>query len=84
MREEQVCVAVGASARGADGGRLYACVEELAAIGFDEIEMQLRADGGVAGSALGEEEHGVFGSDGIGIVDLAKELAGVAELRLEF
>jgi hypothetical protein len=80
MREEQVCVAVGTPAGGADGGGLYACVEKLAAIGFDEIEMQLRADGGMARSALSEEEHGVFGSDGVGIVDLAEELARIAEL----
>ena len=62
----------------------YAGVEELTAVGFEEVEVDLRAEVGVAGSAGGEEEHGVFVADGVGVVDLGEESGRVGELAFEF
>ena len=72
MRKEEVGLAVGASADDLDGAGFEPSGEELAAIGFNEVKMQGGAKGGMAGSALGEEEHGVLVAHLIRGVDLTK------------
>jgi hypothetical protein len=72
MREEQIPMATGASAGYMDRSGLEACGQQLAAIGFDQIQMQAGADVGMAGSALGQEQHGIFGSHRIGRVDIVE------------
>ena len=70
----------------ADNGYLRcaeAGVEKLATVGFDEIEMDLRADVGVARRTRGEEKQRIFVLDGIGVVDLGEERGRVGELALE-
>jgi hypothetical protein len=66
-----------------DGRGLETGVEELMAVGFPEVEVDLRAEVGVAGGAGGEEEHGVFFADGIGVVDLGEEAGRIGELTFE-
>ena len=73
----------GALADDRDLRGIEAGIEELAAVGFDEVEVNLRADVGVAGSARGEEEQRIFVADGIGVVDLGEERGRVGELALK-
>ena len=77
-------MAVGASADDLNGPGFESGGEELTAIGFDEVQMQGRADWGVTGGALGEEEHGVLVAHLVSRVDLVEEFATVGELGFEF
>ena len=56
----------------------------LTAIGFNQIEMDLRAYVAVSRSAGGQKKQGVFLLHRIFVIDLAKQLACIAELRFEF
>ena len=73
----------GAFADDGDGRGGEAGVEELAAVGFPKVEVDLGAEVGVAGGAGGEEKHGIFFANGVGDVDLGEEPWGVGELAVE-
>ena len=65
----------GAGGTFADDGDAFggdACVEQLAAVGFNEVQVDLGADVGVAWGAGGEKEQGIF-ADGVGVIDLAED-----------
>ena len=83
MGEEELALATGASTDLLNGTGFEACCQKLPAIGFKQIKVQAGADGRVAGRALGQEEHGVFGVDGVGVIDLVEEIVEVRELGLE-
>ncbi len=53
MREEEIVLALRAATDNLNGSRRKAAVEQLAAVGFDEIGVQAGAEGRVAGRALG-------------------------------
>ena len=82
--EVAIGLATGAVAEDVDGLRAESGVEELAAVGLEEIQMEAGADGAVAGGALGEEEERIFFADGVRVVDLAEEFRRVGELGGEF
>jgi hypothetical protein len=73
----------GAVADEGDGGGAQTGVEKLLTVGLPEVEVDLGAEVGVAGSAGGEEEHGIFFADRVGVVDLGEEFGGVGELAFE-
>ena len=81
--KKKLGLAVGAAGNDFDGARLEAGGEQLAAVGLNQVQVQAGADGGVAGGALGEKEHGIFHAHGVGIVDLAEEFAGIGKLGVE-
>ena len=83
MRKEQPSVALRACAYHLNRFGSKSGSQQLPAIGFDQIEMQIWAEGRVSRRALRQKEHGIFRLDRIGRIDLAKELAGVVELRFE-
>ncbi len=53
MREEEIPLAYGAATYNLNGSRRNAGVEQLAAVGFDEIGVQAGADGRMARRTLG-------------------------------
>src|SRR5580698_3741124 len=59
-------------------------IEELATIGFDQIEMQSGPEVAVARRAGGEEEQRIFFFHRVGVVDLGEKLRRIDELRFEF
>ena len=73
----------GALADDGDGRGGEAGVEELVVVGFPEVEVDLRTEVGVAGSASGKEKHGIFFANGVGVVDLGEQLRSVGELTFE-
>ena len=83
MREEQIRMAAGASTCNADRRSFQACIEKLATIRFDEIEMHRGPNRRVPRSTLRQKEHRVLRAHRIGIKHLAKQLARIAELRFK-
>jgi len=81
--EEAIGVAAGAGASRKDAARAEAGVDQLATVGFDQVEVQAHHGRRVAGRALIQEEHRVFEADGIGIVDLGEKVARICELGFE-
>jgi len=75
MGEEQLRPAACAAAHEMNCPRLEAGSEQLAAVGFGEIEVQAGADIRVAGRPLRQKQHRVARANGVGVVDLAEEFA---------
>ena len=83
MRKEQVALATRASPNYLNGASRNASSEQLATVGFNQVKVQAGANGRVAGCALRKKQHGVLRPHRIGVVDLAKKVGKVGELRLE-
>ena len=83
VRKEEVRIRRSVVTGGFDMAFQKAGVEELAPVCSPEIQVQLRTGGGGAGCARRQEEERVFFADGIGVVDLMKELVRVRELGNE-
>ena len=83
MGKEQVRPAVGAAAYDADCFRFQPRSEQLAAVGFRQVQVQAGTDGRMARRTLGEKQHRVLCPHRVGVVDLAEQFPAIRELRLE-
>lgn len=70
MRKVAISAATGAVPLNEDAFRAETGIEQLAAIGFDEIEMKAGTKIAVARCARGKKEHGIFFSDRVRVEDL--------------
>ncbi len=84
MGEETIRVAAGALAGHKDGRFFDTGGEQLPPVRFRKIQMHAGSDCAMPRSTRGEKEHGIFISDLVGIVYLAKEFGCVGKLRFEF
>lgn len=80
MRKEQVGLATGAPADGLDGAWLETRVQQLPTISLSEIEVKAGADRRVTWRSLGQEKHGVFCANRVGIADFNEQVARIDEL----
>lgn len=58
-------------------------IEQLPAIGFDQVEKNLNGKIAVPGGARREKQHGIFFAHGVRLFDLVEERPGVGELGFE-
>ena len=70
MRKIAIGAAAGAIALNKDVFRTEAGIEQLAAIGFNEVEMKTGTKIAVAGRACCKKEHGIFFPDWVRVEDL--------------
>ena len=83
MGKKQIGSARSAERRGVDVSGRDSRVNQLAAIGFDQIQKDVCWQFAVAGSAGGKKQQRILFADGIRFFDLAKEVSGVGELGFE-
>src|SRR5579864_927468 len=79
MRKQQIGAAGGAQRRGLDVLSKYSGLEQLAANGLHQIEMQLGPKLAVARRACREKQQRILVVQPVRICDLVEELSGVAE-----
>ena len=72
MRKVSIGAAAGAVALNKDVFRTEAGIEQLAAIGFNEVEMKTGTKIAVAGRTRGEKQHRIFFFDRVRVEDLRK------------
>src|SRR5437899_1971881 len=83
MREVLARAAGSAAFKRRDVRFRYAHGEQLTAVGFAQIKMQLDALVAMAGRTLVHEEHGIFLPHRIGLLHAMKKVGGIIELRVK-
>lgn len=83
MGKQQVNAAGSAKRRSENVPGKDSGVDQLAPVGFDQIEKNRFRQLAVSGGPSTEKQQRIFFAHRLGFLDLAKQLAGVVELRLE-
>jgi hypothetical protein len=80
MREKLLGSTRGAGRRNRDLPGWDSGLQQLSAIGFAQVEMELEAEIAVSGRALVHKQQWILLVYGVGLLDFMKKLAGVGKL----